>query len=115
MSGQNHKILASVKTALCRHLEQAHKGEKEVVSSRQLENFFHLKGSELRRLVNILRCEGKPICSNAMGYFYAATQQELQETISQLTSRIQMIAKARDGLMKYLDEHAEGRTEDEEY
>lgn len=109
MSGQNHKILASVKTALCRHLEQAHKGEKEVVSSRQLENFFHLKGSELRRLVNILRCEGKPICSNAMGYFYAATQQELQETISQLTSRIQMISRARDRLLKSLERHTQRR------
>lgn len=70
---------------------------------------FHLKGSELRRLVNILRCEGKPICSNAMGYFYAATQQELQETISQLTSRIQMISRARDGLLKSLERHTQRR------
>ena len=66
----------------------------------------------IRRLVNILRSESKPICSNAMGYFYAANQQELQETIGQLSSCVLMITKARDGLMKHLEEITE-RSEDD--
>lgn len=102
-----NKPAANIKTALCEYLEQAHTGEGEAISSRELERVFCVKGTEIRRLVNVLRCESKPICSNAMGYFYAANRQELQETISQLNSRVKMISKARDGLMKYLEEKME--------
>ena len=73
-----------------------------------------MKGTVIRRLVNILRSESKPICSNAMGYFYAANQQELQETIGQLSSRVLMITKARDGLMKYLETMTERSENDGE-
>lgn len=66
-----------------------------------------MKGTEIRRLVNILRSESKPICSNAMGYFYAVNEQELQETIGQLFSRVLMITKARDGLVIYLENMTE--------
>ena len=56
-------------------------------------------GSEIRRIVNSLRSKGEPICSNYDGYFYADNQHEISATIAQLTSRIQKIAKARDGLV----------------
>lgn len=98
-----NKASANIKAALCEYLEQAHTGESQAISSKELERIFHVKGTVIRRLVNVLRCESKPICSNAMGYFYAANQHELQETISQLSSRTLMISKARDGLMKYLE------------
>ena len=42
-----------------------------------------------------------------MGYFYAANEQELQETIGQLSSRVLMITKARDGLVIYLENMTE--------
>lgn len=97
----------NIKSILCDYLEQSHKGEGAAISSKELERVFRVKGTEIRRLVNVLRCESKPICSNTMGYFYAANRQELQETISQLNSRVKMISKARDGLMKYLEEKME--------
>ena len=86
--------------ALCEYLERYHLGENEPASSKKLEAVFHIKGSELRRIVNNLRCQSIPICSNVAGYFYAAKQEELNATVAQLTSRVKHIARARDGLRK---------------
>lgn len=97
----------NLKSTLCSYLEQSHKGEEAAISSTELERIFHVKGTVIRRLVNTLRCESKPVCSNAQGYFFAATPGEIQETISQLSSRVHKITKARDGLLKYLDEFNE--------
>ncbi len=99
---------AGVQNLLCDYLEQSHRGEGNAISSRELERIFHLKGADVRRMVNLLRSESKPICSNAMGYFYAADMTELRQTISQLNGRVQMIERARNGLMKYLAEHEKG-------
>ena len=111
-----NKLPGNIKSILCDYLEQSHKGEGVAISSKELERILHVKGTVIRKLVNILRSESKPICSNAMGYFYAANQQELQETIAQLFSRVLMITKARDGLMKCIEEsnersEADGKTE----
>lgn len=102
-----NKPPGNIKVILCDHLEKSHKGEGAAISSKELERILHVKGTEIRRLVNILRSESKPICSNAMGYFYAANEQELQETIGQLSSRVLMITKARDGLVIYLENMTE--------
>ena len=102
-----NKPPGNIKSILCDNLEKSHKGEGAAISSKELERILHVKGTEIRRLVNILRSESKPICSNAMGYFYAANEQELQETIGQLSSRVLMITKARDGLVKYLENMTE--------
>ena len=109
-----NKPPGNIKSILCDHLEKSHKGEGAAISSKELERILQVKGTEIRRLVNILRSESKPICSNAMGYFYAANQQELQETIGQLSSRVLMITKARDGLMKYLETMTERSENDGE-
>ena len=64
----------------------------------------HVKGTELRRAVNRLRCDGHPICSDATGYFYAARQSEVRATVAQLTGRISKIAAATKGLLKSYEE-----------
>lgn len=102
-----NKPHGNIKSILCDYLEKSHKGEGAAISSTELERILHVKGTVIRMLVNTLRCESNPICSNAQGYFYAATQGEIQETIAQLTSRVHKISKARDGLLKYLDERSE--------
>lgn len=103
-----NKPPAGIQYVLCEYLEQSHKGERAAISSRELERIFNLKGADIRRMVNLLRSDGKPICSSTMGYFYAADLLELRQTISQLNGRVSMIEKARNGLMKYLEEHEEG-------
>ena len=47
-----------IKDALCEYLCQSHRGEGAAVCSKVLEQSFHLKGSEVRRLINALRSDG---------------------------------------------------------
>lgn len=93
-----------VDKALCEHLKQYHRGQECAASSKELEAAFHVKGTELRRAVNRLRCDGQPICSNENGYFYAARQSEVKATVAQLTGRISKIAAATKGLLKSYEE-----------
>lgn len=86
--------------AFCEYLERNFRGANNPVSSKTLETVFHVKGTEIRRMVNSLRCKGEPICSDLDGYYFADNQYEINATIAQLSSRIQKIANARDGLLK---------------
>ena len=91
---------APIDKALCEYLKKYRRGQESAASSKELEAAFHVKGTELRRAVNRLRCDGWPICSDATGYFYAARQSEVRATIAQLTGRISKIAAAKNGLLK---------------
>ena len=93
-----------VDKALCEHLKKYHQGQESAASSKELEAAFHVKGTELRRAVNRLRCNGHPICSDATGYFYAARQSEIRATVAQLTGRISKIAAATKGLLRSYEE-----------
>ena len=89
----------NIEEALWEYLAKNFRGANNPVSSKTLETVFHVKGTEIRRLVNSLRCKGEPICSDLEGYYYADNQHEINATIAQLSSRIQKIAQARDGLL----------------
>ena len=86
--------------ALCEYLKQYRRGQESAAPSKELEAAFHVKGTELRRAVNRLRCSGHLICSNESGYFYAARPAEVTATIAQLTGRIAKIAAAKNGMLK---------------
>ena len=90
--------------ALCEHLKKYHQGQESAASSRELEAAFHLKGTELRRVINRLRCNSSPICSDATGYFYAKRPSEIKATVAQLTGRISKISAAAKGLLKSYEE-----------
>ena len=90
--------------ALCEHLRQFHRGQESAASSRELEAAFHLKGTELRRVINRLRCNSSPICSDATGYFYVKRPSEIKATVAQLSGRISKISAAAKGLMKSYEE-----------
>ena len=95
---------APIDKALCEYLKRYRRGQESAASSKELEAPFHVKGTELRRAVNRLRCDGYPICSDATGYFYAARQSEIRATVAQLTGRISKIAAATKGLLKSYEE-----------
>ena len=90
--------------ALCEHLKKYHRGQESAASSKELEAAFHVKGIELRRAVNRLRCNGSPICSDATGYFYAKRPSEIKATVVQLSGRVSKISAAVKGLMKSYEE-----------
>jgi len=82
------------------HLKECHTGKGKAVSSFDLESTFQISGRFVRRVVHTLRCEGNPICSDENGYYYAANEQELMETICQLGSRISKVAVAKNSLVQ---------------
>ena len=89
-----------LKSELAGYMEIFHCGEQYAAVSRELEMAFGIKGAELRALINALRRDGVPICSNEKGYFYAETDAELLQTIRHMSSRIAGISGAIRGLKK---------------
>ena len=87
---------------IAEHLKRYHRGERNAITNRELEAAFGIKGRDVRNLINRLRRRGVPICSCAMGYYYADTEAELTHTIRQLLSRSREIAAAGSGMMKAL-------------
>lgn len=85
---------------LCAYLKNNHTGQINAAPSKTLEVVFHLSGREIRECINKLRCKDFPICSDSVGYYYAATPQEINETVAQLNNRITKISNARNGLLK---------------
>ena len=81
-----------------RYLRLHHYGKSNAVTSRELECLFHSKGVDMRDVINRLRRGGVPIASNQNGYFYAATQQEILDTIALLTRQISGITATITGL-----------------
>ena len=93
----------NMETALCRYLRTHHTGRQNAASSKTLEAVFHVKGAEIRKTVNALRCGGFPVCSDTAGYYYAATQAEVNTTVAQLNSRITKISNAKNGLLASME------------
>ena len=86
----------NMETALCRYLRTHHTGRQNAASSKTLEAVFHVKGAEIRKTVNALRCGGFPVCSDTAGYYYATT-------VAQLNSRITKISNAKNGLLASME------------
>lgn len=84
------------------HLKRNHTGAGRAVQSKGLEFRFQMSGRKIRDIVNALRCEGHPICSDDGGYYYGANKQEVLGSIRQLNSRIEKIAEAKNGLVDAL-------------
>jgi biotin operon repressor len=84
------------------YLKQNHTGAGRAIQSKGLERRLQMSGRKIRDIVNTLRCEGYPICSDDGGYYYAANRYEVYGSIKQLNSRIENIAKAKNGLVESL-------------
>jgi hypothetical protein len=85
-----------------RYLKRNHTGEGKAGQSKCLEMKSQMSGRKIRDIINALRCEGHPICSDDGGYYYAANRNEVLGSIRQLNSRIEEIAEAKDGLVRSL-------------
>lgn len=80
-----------------------HIGRKNAITSKEIENIFQCKGTDVRRIVNELRSNGVPICSSTTGYFYAETKSEIKYTLAHIDSRIKKIEKAKEGIEEALN------------
>ena len=75
-------------------------GKDHKITSRELEEITHLKGSDIRREVNRLRVAGEPIASDKEGYYIAINAEEITATIRNLQSRRNAMNRAIEGLME---------------
>ncbi len=87
------------KKDLLEYLACGHKGSDNAVFSKELEQHFSLDGRSIRRIISKLRQEGIPICSGPNGYYYAGSQQEINDTIARLNDLVTGVSNARTGLL----------------
>jgi len=89
--GQSEDVLA--------YLRNYHTGAEHFAPSEKIERVFGIGGVSVRQIINKLRCNGQPVCSDANGYFYAKNGNEINNTISQLLGRTRKINEAARGLV----------------
>lgn len=86
-------------------LRNEHCGKDRTIRSAELEERYGCTGADIRHRVNELRSMGVPICSWRRGYYYAASRQDVIDTIYQLESRIRKIKVAEEGLFAFLSKN----------
>ena len=84
---------------ICMYLKFEHTGQEKAVFSCELERLFSMNGRTIRRIISNLRQAGYPICSNCKGYYYAKTQNEVNDTVSRLNELVTGVSNSRTGLL----------------
>lgn len=97
---EQHTTHAPEVLAQARVIERALRphGSGNPLRSDKLEAATGFKPTEVRALVNALRQEGVPVCSNSRGYYLARTAAELDVTIKHMRQRAASITQAAAGL-----------------
>lgn len=88
---------------LLAYLEGACLGRARCMGGKELGRTLNLNGTELRKAVNHLRQECKPIASGQDGYFYAQTAGKVYATIRNLKKMRAGLDAAIQGLEQALD------------
>ena len=81
------------------YLRDRHTGAENHAPSAVIENLFGINGAALWQIINKLRCDGQPVCSDVNGYYYAKNRNEINNTIQQLLGRTKKISDAAQGLV----------------
>ena len=87
------------KEDLCEYLQREHTGKSKAVFSKELERLFDLDGRGIRRKISALRKEGHPICSGPRGYYYAANQDEINDTVGHFNEFVTGLSNSRTALL----------------
>lgn len=96
-----------MKNYLLKKLKRYHRGYLRAISSKELEVAFSVSGSQIRKMINALRSDGEPICSDENGYYYADNAKEVHRCINTFRNRINKMDKARQGLVNALENFKE--------
>lgn len=89
------------------YLKESCRSRKHRIGSAELGKAMHLRGADLRKLVNRLRQKGVPIASDRQGYFYAAIAGEVCGAIRQLRQMADGLEKVIAGLESALETFGE--------
>lgn len=81
-------------------------GQENARTGKEICNLLGITSRELRRIVEIERRQGKPICASTTapaGYFLAANRQELERYCRSLFRRAGEIHKTRKACLRSLE------------
>lgn len=92
---------------IMRDLIKEQVGKSNAIKSKTLEVLFSTKGASVRRMINILRRHGYPICSSKSGYWWAASVEEIEKTKEHLQGRMFGLKGAIKGLESYIAQQRE--------
>ena len=87
------------KDEINKYLKRNHTGSEKAVFSEELERLFSMNGRTVRRIISALRQDGHPICSSCKGYYYAKTQDDVNDTVSRLNELVTGVSNSRTGLL----------------
>lgn len=90
----------NLQSGILAYLKRRHAGQEKAVPSRALEARFCVSGATNRRAVRALRRQGEPVCSDRLGYYYAANAPELWRVISGMEGSLAASAQVVRGLRK---------------
>ena len=63
------------------------------ITSKELEKFYRLTGSEIRAIIHVLRLDGCPVASGSKGYYWATNYSELIDTVQHMKQRATSMLK----------------------
>lgn len=84
--------------------------KRNPITSKELEDFYRLSGSEIRAIIHALRLDGCPIASGSTGYYWAMSYSELLPTVEHITQRISSLSVLKKSLSKTLYSFDGGQT-----
>ena len=83
-------------------LAENHCGSHNAIKATDIKSKVGVSAVELRSIVNALRQEEIPICSDENGYYFAGSVSDVRSTINHLDARIKGIKKATYGLKMWV-------------
>lgn len=84
-----------------------HRTKDNPIYSAEIERRLEIAGTQVRDLIRELRREGKPIANSHKGYFWAATYEEIEPTLTDLNSRAISLHETISGLKKIFIEQSQ--------
>lgn len=75
-----------------------------LIKGREIGARCGIKPVEVRAAINVLRCNGYPVCATAGGYYMSHDAQEVRKTIHSMEHRMQAMEHAVNGLYRALGE-----------
>lgn len=89
----------SLSEDIARYIESKH---GETVTAPELATQFKAHPSKIRGCISLARAMGRPLCSNAKGYFWSFEPADLQNTVAHIEDRIKKQQDAVNGLKQWL-------------
>ena len=74
--------------------------ETGVITAKNLSEKLGCTETYIRKVINVARSNGVPICSTKYGYYYSDDYGDIAETVGFLTRRLRTQLQAIDGLIK---------------